>query len=255
MKWGEGWCRWWDSAISHQWKWSEACKIEFTVLRRTLGHKRLCTSVTFPARSHLVLPRWPLANGTGNPSIRVGISRSSVLAPFCLVNQNLQWCKRCCIVVLQEILINADMHKINSMLSETGLRTFNFGCSLIRPLSHSAAAMPRVFFHYSSIQTFDAYCLNQQAMQNGNKRGNGKFSRQVKKWKWHNGTIDGGLSHPLLDPWWLLTNSCCKTWIHQIIPPKPGGQAEAFWVSSALINEIPPAPAISNLQQSKVIFR
>lgn len=52
---GEGWCCSWDSALSHQWKWEEACKIEFTVLRMTLGHKRLCTQVTFPAQSHLVL--------------------------------------------------------------------------------------------------------------------------------------------------------------------------------------------------------
>lgn len=53
----------------------------------------------------------------------------------------------------------------------------------------------------------------------------------------------------------VTSNSCCKTQIHQIIPPKPSGQAEAFWVLSALINEIPPAAAISNLQKSKVIFR
>lgn len=77
----EGWCCWWDSAISHQWKWSEACKIEFTVLRRALGRKRLCTQVTFLARSHLVLVCWPLMNGTGNPSIRVGINRSSIVFP------------------------------------------------------------------------------------------------------------------------------------------------------------------------------
>jgi len=75
------WCYWQDSAISHQWKWSEACKIEFTVLRRALGCKRLCTQVTFPAQSHLVLVCWPLVNGNGNPSIWVGISSSSIAGP------------------------------------------------------------------------------------------------------------------------------------------------------------------------------
>lgn len=40
---------------------------------------------------------------------------------------------------MQEILISVDMLKINLMLSETGLRTFNFGCSLIPALSHSVA--------------------------------------------------------------------------------------------------------------------
>lgn len=78
---GEGWYHWRDSDISHQWKWMEACKIEFTILRRTLGCKRLCMQVTFPAQPHLVLPCWPLVNGNRNPSIRVGISSSSIVAP------------------------------------------------------------------------------------------------------------------------------------------------------------------------------
>ncbi len=146
------------------------------------------------------------------------------------------------------------MHKINLMLSETGLRTFNFGCSLIRPLSHSAALVSHVFS--IPFQSTPPTCRFYQAA-NATFKINGVMAsfQTNEKWKWPYSTIGGGLSHPLLDPWWLLTNSCCKTWIHQIIPPKPSGQAEAFWVSSVLINEIPPAPAISNLQRSKVIFR
>ena len=70
-----------------------------------------------------------------------------------------------------------------------------------------------------------------------------------EKWKWPHGTIGGGLSHMShLDPWWgWVTNSCCKTWIHQIIPPvSPAVRAEAFWCrsSDSAINEIPPAPAM-----------
>lgn len=78
---GNGWCRWWDSAISHQWKWSGACKIEFTFPRKALGCKRLCTQVTFSAQSHLVLVCWPLVNGDSNPRVQMGISRSSIVAP------------------------------------------------------------------------------------------------------------------------------------------------------------------------------
>lgn len=84
---GEVWRAWWcwlDSAVSHRWKWSEVCKIEFTVLRRALGHKRLCTQMTFSAQSHLVQLCCLLVNGKGNPSIYVGISSSSILAPHAL---------------------------------------------------------------------------------------------------------------------------------------------------------------------------
>lgn len=85
-----GLCCWQDSAVSHRWKQSEVCKIEFALLRRALGRKRLCTQVTFSAWSHLVPICWSHFNGSSNPSIQVGINSSSIVPPSSLINQYLQ---------------------------------------------------------------------------------------------------------------------------------------------------------------------
>lgn len=77
-----------------------------------------------------------------------------------------------------------------------------------------------------------------------------------EKWKWPHGAPGGGLSHPLLDPWWLPTNSCCKTQIHHIIPTQSPVVKPWHSGSPAFpIHEIPSSPAISTPLWSKVIFR
>lgn len=77
-----------------------------------------------------------------------------------------------------------------------------------------------------------------------------------EKWKWLQRALGEGLSHPLLDPWWLPTNSCCKTQIHHIIPTQ--SPLVKPWHSrfpAFPMHEIPPSPAISTPLWSKVIFR
>ena len=149
--------------------------------------------------------------------------------------------------------------KILTWCSQCRLRTFNFGCSLIRPLSHGTVLVWHVFyFHPASIETFNA---SGWRFREGNATcftANGGWQlafRQVKNESERTPQLLEGFRGPLLDPRWL-TNSCCKTQIHQIIPFKAQWSSQGIlglecshkWNTTCL-------PVISNLQWSKVIFR
>lgn len=157
----------WDSAVSHRWMRSE--ELEDRVYSSEKG-SGVWKVVTFSACSHLVLlccPLWRKVTGIQESKQALAGHPRGPLLPC--KSKSPVTSERCHILVVQKMFVNSDIQNINPTLSQTGLRTFKFGCSLIWPCSKLGCTSFMVLFSRFVSNNSDPKWLQSGKQRNYNR--------------------------------------------------------------------------------------